>query len=243
MNISETIIDYKKLLPEHQNQYLEQLLAFDVVIFPDTCKQELYDFMHDADAISVQVIEYFDGVQLIGYNSISILKLNISEKTIFVVNCRGSFLPNYQRGNKTLSSVIKIAVQHSIKHPLFPLWFVVTVMQPKAYALLASCAHNFYPRNDAKTPQDYLDVLKLIAVRKSDVQKRGEDIFVHPRVIPETTLGEAIQIHEQADQHIDFFMQHTPDYFDGMGMMCVSKLNTKMLTEAAILNAIERAAS
>ena len=32
MNISETITDYKKLLPEHQNQYLEQLLAFDRII-------------------------------------------------------------------------------------------------------------------------------------------------------------------------------------------------------------------
>lgn len=75
MNISETITDYKKLLPEHQNQYLEQLLAFDRIIFPDTCKQELFDFMHDPDAISVQVVEYFDGVRLIGYNSILILKL------------------------------------------------------------------------------------------------------------------------------------------------------------------------
>lgn len=243
MNILETITDYKKLAPEHQNQYLEQLLDFDRIIFPETCKQELFDFMHDPDAISVQVVEYFDGVRLIGYNSISILKLNIRDKNIFVVNSRGSFLPNYQRGNKTVNSVIKVAVQHSIKHPLIPLWFVVTMMQPKAYALLASCAQNFYPRTDVDTPQDYLDVLKLIAVRKPDVQKRREDIYVHPRVIPETTLDESIHIHDQANQHIDFFMQHTPDYFDGMGMMCVSKLNTKMLTEAVILNAIERAAS
>ncbi|WP_448762122.1 hypothetical protein [Acinetobacter tandoii] len=243
MNISETITDYKKLLPEHQNQYLEQLLAFDRIIFPDTCKQELHDFMHDSDAISVQIVEYFDGVRLIGYNSILVLKLKIREKNIFVANSRGSFLPNYQRANKTINSVIKVAVQHSIKHPLVPLWIVVTLMQPKAYALLASCVQNFYPRIDVDTPQDYLEILKLIALKKSDVQKRAEGIYVHPRVIPETALDESINIHDQANQHIDFFMQHTPDFFDGMGMMCVSKLNTKMLTEAAILNAIERAAS
>lgn len=160
-----------------------------------------------------------------------------------MVNSRGSFLPNYQRANKTINSVIKVAVQHSIKHPLVPLWIVVTLMQPKAYALLASCAQNFYPRIDVDTPQDYLEILKLIALKKSDVQKRAEGIYVHPRVIPETALDESINIHDQANQHIDFFMQHTPDFFDGMGMMCVSKLNTKMLTEAAILNAIERAAS
>lgn len=108
-------------------------LAFDQQIFPDSSKEEVYDFVYDIDAVSVQVVHYYHQGQLIGQNIIPILKLALNGKPILVVSSRAGILPAYRKRNRALNSALRIVFNQRIRHPSIPLWFVPTVIQPKIY--------------------------------------------------------------------------------------------------------------
>ena len=74
-------------------------------------------------------------------------------------------------------------------------------------------------------PEEYLQVLELMQNRHENVQQRSEDVFVHPCVLPQTTPEQLIRLRNRASPHINFYMQHAPDYFIGMGLICICKLD------------------
>ncbi|MDN5512656.1 MAG: hypothetical protein L0G64_10135 [Acinetobacter sp.] len=225
------MVDFSKLASDHQQQFFETMLAFDQQFFPDSSKKEVYDFVYDIDAVSVQVVHYYHQGQLIGQNIIPILKLALNGKPIFVVSSRASILPASRRGNRTLKTAIRIAFNQRIRHPSIPLWFVPIVIQPKIYTYLASRSRNFFPRVGRKIPAEYLKVLQMMQQRKAEVHKRREDIFVYPYVMPLTTPAQIKRLRNKTTTHINFFMQHVPDYFDGMGLLCIGKLDLKTILE------------
>ena len=53
-------------------------------------------------------------------------------------------------------------------------------------------------------------------------------------VLPQTTPEQLIRLRNRASRHINFYMQHTPDYFIGMALMCICKLDLLNLIEAAM---------
>lgn len=232
MRITERIVDFTKLASEQKHHFFETMLAFDQQIFPNSTANEIYDFVHNVDAVSVQVVHYFHQDKLIGQNIIAILKLSLNEKPLFVVSSRAGTLAAYRKRNRALKTAIRIAINYRIRHPTIPLWFVPTVIQPKIYTNFASRSQSFFPRKGRQMPEEYLQVLDLIQQRKNDVQKRREDIFVHPAVMPQTTPADIQRLRNKATPHINFFMQHVPDYFDGMGLLCVCKLDLKTILEA-----------
>ena len=65
-------------------------------------------------------------------------------------------------------------------------------------------------------------------------RESGDDVFVHPCVLPQTTPEQLIRLRNRASRHINFYMQHTPDYFIGMGLMCICKLDLLTLLETAM---------
>ncbi len=67
-------------------------------------------------------------------------------------------------------------------------------------------------------PTEYVDVLNSYKIRQHDVQHRAEDIFVHRCDLPKVTPEQLVAATEKSDEHVQFFMQHVPDYFDGMGL-------------------------
>ena len=62
------------------------------------------------------------------------------------------------------------------------------------------------------------------------LQKR---IFVYPYVMPQTTPEHIQRLRNKTTPHINFFMQHVPDYFDGMGLLCICKLDLKTVLETS----------
>ena len=231
MLITETITDFAKLASEQKQHFFKKIWAFDQQIFPNSTVEEIYNFVHDIDAVSVKVIHYYHKRKLIGQNVLPIIKLSLDGKPIFVLSSRAGILPDYRSANRTLNSAIRVVINHLIRHPAIPLWFVTTVIQPKVYTLFASRSQRFFPRAGRQIPQDYLQVLNIFQQRKHEVQKRREDIFVHPVVMPKVTLDQLMCLRHKATTHINFFMQHVPDYFDGMGLMCVCKLDLKTIFE------------
>lgn len=231
MFITETVTDFTKLASEQKKHFFKKIWAFDQHIFPNATVKEIYNFVHDVDAVSVQVIHYYHEGKLIGQNVLPIIKLSLDGKPIFVLSSRAGILPAYRSTNRTLNSAIRVVLNHQIRHLTMPLWFVTTVIQPKVYTLFASRSQRFFPRAGRQIPQDYLQVLNIFQQRKHEVQKRREDIFVHPIVLPKVSLDQLRCLRNKATTHINFFMQHVPDYFDGMGLMCVCKLDLKTIFE------------
>lgn len=70
--------------------------------------------------------------------------------------------------------------------------------------------------------------------RRYEVQVRGENIFAHSCDLPKVTPEQLIRLRSQADAHQQFFMQHAPDYFDGMGLMCICRLDFRTICAAAL---------
>lgn len=66
MRITERIVDFTKLASEQKHHFFETMLAFDQQIFPNSIANEIYDFVHNVDAVSVQVVHYFHQDKLIG---------------------------------------------------------------------------------------------------------------------------------------------------------------------------------
>lgn len=148
-----------------------------------------------------------------------------------MVSSRAGILAAYRRGNRTLKTAIRVAVNQRIRHPSTSLWFVPTVIQPKIYTYLAPRSRHFFPRVGRKIPAEYLKVLQMMQQRKAEVHKRREDIFVYPYVMPLTTSAQIKHLRNKTITHINFFMQHVPDYFDGMGLLCIGKLDLKTILE------------
>ena len=90
-------------------------------------------------------------------------------------------------------------------------------------------------------PTEYVDVLNSYKIRQHDVQHRAEDIFVHRCDLPKVTPEQLVRLRKKSDEHVQFFMQHVPDYFDGMGLMCICKLNVSTIFEASMNLAVGRA--
>ena len=240
MKITERVTDFVQLSVEQKHLFFQQIWAFDQQIFPHTEIENLYQFVYDLDAVSVQVVQYFHKNILVGQNIIAILKLKLDHQPIFVVMSRAGFLAQYRRRNLSLRSAIRVAFHHRLRHPSVPLWFVTTLMQPKVYSLFASRSVNFYPRNGRKMSSDHLRVLKMVMSRKSQVEKRDVEVFTHYCDIPKITPEQLIRLRNKQDTHHQFFMQHVPDYFDGMGMMCVCQLDLKTIVETTFNLAIGR---
>lgn len=241
MKISENVIDFSKLSTEKKHDFFQQLWDFDQKIFPSSRIEQLYEYLHDPDAVAIPVVQFFHRDKLIGQNIIRILKLNHKNRPILIFNSRAGVLPEYRSHNLTLNSAIKVAMQLQIRFPAIPMWFVATVTQPKVYTLFASRSVKFYPRYDAEMPEEYMDILKSMRVRHHDVQQRAENIFVHLCDLPKVTPEQLVQLRNKSDVHIQYFMQHVPDYFDGMGMMCICKLNVSTIFEASMNIAMGRA--
>jgi hypothetical protein len=231
MRITETIVDFAQLASELKNRFFKMICEFDQQIFPASCEHDIYNFIHDPDAVSVLVVHYYHKDTLVGQNIIPVLKLSLEGHPIFVVSSRASILPAYRKGNRTLKTAIRVAINHRLRHPTIPLWYVPTVIQPKIYTYFASRSQNFYPRKGREIPQDYLKVLEMMQQRKQEICKRREDIFVYPYVMPQTTPEHIQKLRNKATPHIIFFMQHVPDYFDGMGLLCICKLDLKTIME------------
>ncbi|WP_291356887.1 hypothetical protein [Acinetobacter sp. UBA3106] len=231
MHITETIVDFAQLAFEQKNRFFKMICEFDQQIFPASCEQDIYNFIHDPDAVSVLVVHYYHKDTLVGQNIIPVLKLSLQGHPIFVVSSRASILPAYRKGNRILKTAIRVAINHRIRHPTIPLWYVPTVIQPKIYTYFASRSQNFYPRKGREIPQEYLKVLEMMQQRKQEICKRREDIFVYPYVMPQTTPEHIQKLRNKATPHINFFMQHVPDYFDGMGLLCICKLDLKTILE------------
>jgi hypothetical protein len=231
MRITETIVDFAKLVSEEKHRFFKLICEFDQQIFPDSCEEEIYHFVYDQDAVSVLVVHYYHKDTLVGQNIIPVLQLSLEGHPIFVVSYRASILPAYRKGNRTLKTAIRVAINHRIKHPSIPLWFVLTIIQPKIYTYFASRSQNFFPRRCKEIPQQYLKVLQMIQQRKAEVHKRREDIFVYPYVTPHTTPQHIQRLINRATPHSNFFMQHVPDYFDGMGLLCICKLDLLTILE------------
>lgn len=50
-------------------------------------------------------------------------------------------------------------------------------------------------------------------------------------------------LRSRADAHQQFFMQHAPDYFDGMGLMRICRLSFRTICAAAVNLALGRRVS
>lgn len=240
MKISENVIDFSKLSTEKKHELFQELWEFDLNIFPSARIEQLYEYLHDPDAVAIPVVQFFHRGKLIGQNIIRILKLTHHHRPILIFNSRAGVLPEYRSYNLTLNSGIKVAMQQQIRFPAIPMWFVATVTQPKIYTLFASRSAKFYPRHDVEMPEEYMDILKSMTVRHHDVQQRTADVYVHSCDLPKVTPEQLIQLRNKSDAHIQFFMQHVPDYFDGMGMMCICKLNISMIFEGSMNIAMGR---
>ena len=231
MKIRETIIDFATLPAQQKHDFFQQMLEFDQLIFPFASVEQLYQYVHDPEAVSVPVIQYFVGERLIGQNIMPILKLQLQDKPVFVVTSRAGVLEQYRRSNLTLKTAIRVALRYRLRYPAIPLWFVTTLMQPKVYTLFASRSRYFYPRKGYTMPTAHQSVLELMHRYKSRVDKRGQGIYVAPALMPKVTPDQLIRLRKRSDVHYQFFMQHVPDYFDGKGLMCVCRLDFKTISE------------
>lgn len=240
MKIIERTTDFTKLSAAQKHSFFQQLWDFDQKIFPNSTVEALYQYVNNHDACTVHVVQYFHQEQLIGQNIIPILKLHLGQQPIYVVTSRAGFLPDYRRRNRSLSSAIRVSLNHRIRYPNSPLWFVTTLMQPKIYSLFASRTTGFYPRKDKPMSTDHLNVLKMVLEHKKDVEKRGPEIFTHLCDMPKVTSEQLIRLRNKQDIHHQFFMQHVPDYFSGMGMVCICQLNLKTIIEATFNLALGR---
>lgn len=231
MKIIKTIIDFKKLSTQKKHALFQDIWSFDQQIFPNSSIEELYDYMYDIDAVSVPVVQYWHKEKLIGQNIIPILKLEMNNQPIYVVSSRAGVLTDYRRNNLTLGSAIRVVIQHKLRNPKIPLWFVTTLMQPKIYTLFASRSQYFFPRHNVEIPEIHIDILKLMLSRKKGVEERGHGIYVSRSVIPRVTPEQLIRLRNRSDDHIRFFMQHVPDYFNGKGLICVCLLDLRTIIE------------
>ncbi|MFW1753394.1 hypothetical protein [Acinetobacter wanghuae] len=231
MKITETIIDFVKLSTQKKHALFQDIWSFDQQIFPSSTVEELYDYMYDVDAVSVPVVQYWHQGKLIGQNIIPVLKLELDAQPIYVVSSRAGVLSEYRRKNLTLSSAIRVAVRYRLRSPKIPLWFVTTLMQPKVYTLFASRSQFFFPRHNVEIPEQHIDILKLMLSRKKQVEERGHGIYVSQSVIPRVTPDQLIRLRNRSDDHIRFFMQHVPDYFNGKGLVCVCLLDLRTIIE------------
>lgn len=71
----------------------------------------------------------------------------------------------------------------------------------------------------------------------------GESIFANSSDLPRVAPAQLIRLRSQADAHQQFFMQHALDYFDGMGLMCICRLNFRTICAAAVNLALGRRVS
>lgn len=233
MKIIQTIVDFKRLAPNEKHIFFQQVFEFDQQIFPEASIEHLYDYVYDLNAISVFIVQYHHEGLLVGQNIIPILKLVLNGKSIFIMSSRAGFLAEYRRRNRSLNSTIRVALNHKIRYPTYPLWFITTLMQPKIYTLFASRSINFFPRVGRAMPKEHAAVLGLLQDQRNEVQIRGENIFVHACDMPKVTPEQLIRLRGKSDMHHQFFMQHTPDYFAGIGLMCICCLDFKTICETA----------
>ena len=240
MKMTEKVVDFVRLSPEKKHHFFQDIWRFDQEIFPVASIDYLYDYLHDIDAVSIPVVQYFADGNLVGQNLIRILKLDLDDRPIFVFNSRAGFLPQYRRQNQSLHSAIRIALQYKLKHPHIPFWFAPTIMQPKVYMLFASRTSNFYPRANKQIPEQHHRVLKRMLSRKKNVEERGEGIYVYPCDLPKADPEHLMRLRNNAEVHVNFFMQHLPDYFDGLGMMCICELDLKTILETTINLTLDR---
>ena len=92
-----------------------------------------------------------------------------------------------------MQSIIESGVPHDSPYGLYPQSY-----NPKSIHFFASRSQNFFPREGRRIPEEYLQVLDMIQQRKSEVQKRREDIFVHPSVMPQTTPADIQRLRNKA---------------------------------------------
>lgn len=231
MKIKETVIDFAKLSQEEKHQQFQKIWEFDQRIFPGGTIEQLYDYLYDLAAVSIPIVQYFHRGKLVGQNIIPILKLKAAKRDIFIITSRAGFLTEYRGRNRSLNSAIRVALNHRIRYPATPLWFVTTLMQPKIYRLFASRSANFFPRAGRAMPKAHAEVLQIMQSYCTDVQVRGENIFVHRCNIPKVTAEQLVRLRNRSDSHNQYFLQHVPDYFDGMGLMCICCLDFSTIFE------------
>lgn len=240
MKITETVIDFVQLSQAEKHIQFQKIWEFDHLIFPNSTIEQLYSYIYDVSAVSIPIVHYFHRGKLVGQNIIPILKLQLEGEPVFVISSRAGFLTEYRRRNLSLNSAICIALGFKLRHPATPLWFVTTLMQPKVYTLFASRSMHFYPRAGRVMPKQHAEVLYMMQHHRVEAQVRGDNIFVHACDMPKVTPEQLVRLRNRADSHNQFFLQHVPDYFDGMGLMCVSKLDIVTICETIFNLAIGR---
>lgn len=234
MRLVEEVIDFKKLSANGKSTLFAEIESFDRTIFPNVAQNEFYQLLYNHDAVALPIIRFYHRGKIVGQNIIAILKLKTDHQPLYIICSRAALLPEYRNQNRTILSAIRVTLGYRLKYPMRQLWFVTSLMQPKVYRLFATRSKRFYPRAEAQMPAEYWDVLNHMQNRQINVQQRREDVFVHPCVLPQTTSEQLVRLRNRGCRHTNFYMQHAPDYFIGMGLMCICKLDLLTLMEAGL---------
>ena len=199
MNIVETVFDFKALSKQQQDYFCEKIYQFDQNIFPHATLDEIQAFIYDPDAVAVIVIHYHCDGKLVGQNIIPIVLIHCHGQPMHVVSSRAGFLPEYQKKNRTIHSAVMAMLNRRVKNPFIPLWFVISINQPKIYSLFASCSRSFYPRVGRMMPKEYRDILQIMAARCPEIQKRSDDVYVHETNFPTRNLEQLLYLRMSQD--------------------------------------------
>ena len=175
---------------------------------------------------------YREEGQCVGYQFITFEQITVEGRALGICRPLVGFVEGVQGGRRAYVDSIPISIRVRLESQL-PLYMVSVAVTPMGYRLAAGSTPRVYPSphahpDDAFSKKVLEETLRCWGV---NTERRGE-VLVAQNVrcrIPYRPTSQNIEG--------EYFLQHCPDYTDGVGIPVCVPLSAPVLTRVALLTA------
>lgn len=223
-------------LPRAEAQaLLDQVIALDERVFEHRSERDRERYhagMRDLSSGDKLLVLYEEGTELIGYNLIKLLPIEIDGRTVWVVGSSAGLLPGHTGGNRTILDAIRATVRYKLRHPGRELYFVTFIVSPGVYDLFADLSAAVFP--SVRRPRPAGIERSLIAAA---AERWGMPVVTDEpeRLIasPGRLLREPYERRREGE-HVRFFEALNPRHAEGELLGVCVPLGYRDLLEGAI---------
>ena len=211
-----TLIELTNLTHREAESVLDKMIDLDSRIFhyaSDEDRVRSQRGMRDLTNGEKLLVFYEEGDEAVGFSLITIRRLELAERVVWIVGSLAGFLPGHTGGNRTMTDAIHAMLRHKLGHPGRDYFMVSFLVNPGGYDMLVDL-------NPATFPSVHRRVTDGIEAEliSSEARRRGLRLVVDEPGRLVATAGKSGRepfVRRRDTENIRFFEELNPRHAEG----------------------------
>jgi len=238
-----TRVDLLTLPQDQREALIAECLTLDQAVFPNATDVDLEPHLRDPRALAIlMVLMRSPQGRLVGQVIHPIVPVPTERGPVAVMGGIAGILPEWRGAGRSIVHAVPLVLGWALRNPRWRLFFATALMTPKVYEHVSRSCPRMHPRPGAAMPPELQAILRGLAQHDPTLQSRGPHTWVRDKLPPPRGTAQERRKLDRTRPHINFFLDHVPDYAHGRGLMSITPLSAMALVEIGLTSVWMRVA-